>query len=55
VSGAAGAALRDPATLDYFARLVQRTSPKSYKEAAGEVSVLVALEIDTDMVFVLSL
>jgi len=42
VSGAAGAALRDPATLDYFARLVQRTSPKSYKEAAGEVSVCAA-------------
>ena len=33
VSAAAGAALRDPATLDYFTRLVQRTSPKSYKEA----------------------
>jgi 1-pyrroline-5-carboxylate dehydrogenase len=42
VSARAGAALRDPATLSYFSRLVQRTSPKSYKEAEGEVSVCAA-------------
>ena len=42
VSGAAGAALRDPDILDFFTRLVQRTSPKSYAEARGEVSVCAA-------------
>jgi 1-pyrroline-5-carboxylate dehydrogenase len=42
VSGAAGAALRDPEILSYFSRLVQRTSPKSYKEAEGEVKVCAA-------------
>jgi len=42
VSAAAGAALRDPAINDYFVRLVQRTSPKSYAEARGEVNVCAA-------------
>ena len=42
VSARAGAALRDPATLAYFSRLVQRTSPKSYREAEAEVSVCAA-------------
>jgi 1-pyrroline-5-carboxylate dehydrogenase len=32
VSNKAGAALRVPAVADYFARLIQRTSPKSYAQ-----------------------
>jgi 1-pyrroline-5-carboxylate dehydrogenase len=42
VCRAAAAALRTPETLDYFTRLIQRTSPKSYAEARGEVSVCAA-------------
>lgn len=42
VSAAAGAALRDPVINAHFARLVQRTSPKSWGEAAGEVNVCAA-------------
>jgi 1-pyrroline-5-carboxylate dehydrogenase len=34
-----GEAMRRPEVLDYFARLVQRTSPKSYAQAAAEVTV----------------
>lgn len=35
VSDAAATALKDPKIHDYFTRLVQRTSPKSYKQAQG--------------------
>ena len=38
----AGAALRDAAINAHFARLIQRTSPKSWAEAAGEVNVCAA-------------
>ena len=31
--------MREPAVLDYFLRLVQRTSPKSHAQAKGEVVV----------------
>jgi len=31
--------MRKPAVHDYFTRLVQRTSPKSYAQAAAEVTV----------------
>lgn len=34
-----GEELRKPEVLDYFAKLVQRTSPKSYVQAVGEVTV----------------
>ncbi|KAJ0402208.1 hypothetical protein P43SY_008072 [Pythium insidiosum] len=39
VSNRAGTMLRDPAVADYFARLIQRVSPKSYAQAATEVRV----------------
>ncbi|TMW63749.1 hypothetical protein Poli38472_002690 [Pythium oligandrum] len=39
VSNKAGTMLRDPAVADYFARLIQRVSPKSYAQAATEVRV----------------
>ena len=42
VATRAGACLRDPVIADYFTRLIQRTSPKSYAQAAGEVSVSAA-------------
>jgi 1-pyrroline-5-carboxylate dehydrogenase len=42
VSDAAAAAMRDPVINDYFIRLVQRTSPKSYKQAAAEVNISAA-------------
>ena len=42
LSSRAGAALRDPKINKHFARLVQRTSPKSWAEAAGEVNVCAA-------------
>jgi 1-pyrroline-5-carboxylate dehydrogenase len=42
VSAGAAAALRDPVINRHFARLVQRTSPKSWAEAAGEVNVCAA-------------
>ena len=42
VSLAAGVALRQPAIAAYFTSLVQRTSPKSTAQAAGEVSVVAA-------------
>lgn len=31
--------MRKPEVLDFFARLIQRTSPKSYGQARGEVVV----------------
>lgn len=31
--------MRKPEVLDFFARLIQRTSPKSYAQARGEVVV----------------
>lgn len=31
--------MRKPEVMDYFARLIQRTSPKSYGQAWGEVAV----------------
>jgi len=42
VSDKAARALREPAINDYFTRLIQRTSPKSYAQAAGEVNVTAA-------------
>ena len=42
VSVRAGAALRDPEINAHFARLIQRTSPKSWAEASGEVNVCAA-------------
>jgi len=39
VSVALAAALREPATNDFFVRLVQRTSPKSYAQAKAEVDI----------------
>lgn len=39
VSFKAAAALRDPAVFDFFAKLVQRTSPKSDAQAAAEVRI----------------
>ncbi len=39
VSNKAGTMLKDPAVADYFARLIQRVSPKSYAQAATEVRV----------------
>lgn len=39
VSDKAGAALRTPEIADFFTRLIMRTSPKSYKQAAAEVTV----------------
>jgi len=42
VSARAGAALRDAAINAHFARLIQRTSPKSWAEASGEVNVCAA-------------
>lgn len=35
----AAAALRDPEILDFFAKSIQRVSPKSYQQAKGEVIV----------------
>ena len=42
ISAAAAAALRDPVINAHFSRLVQRTSPKSWAEACGEVNVCAA-------------
>ena len=42
VSARAAACLRDPAIHDFFTRLIQRVSPKSYAQAAGEVTVSAA-------------
>ena len=42
VSVRAAAALRDPKINHHFSRLVQRTSPKSWVEASGEVNVCAA-------------
>ena len=42
VSLRAAAALRDPRINRHFSRLVQRTSPKSWAEATGEVNVCAA-------------
>ncbi|GAB4819738.1 hypothetical protein N2152v2_006784 [Parachlorella kessleri] len=39
VSAKAAEEMRKPEVLDYFARLVQRVAPKSYAQAAGEVTV----------------
>ena len=39
VSSALAAALREPVTNDYFVKLVQRTSPKSYIQAKAEVDI----------------
>lgn len=39
ISRKAGAALSDPATADFFAKSIQKTVPKSYAQAAGEVKV----------------
>lgn len=39
VCAAAAVALREPSTNDYFTRMIQRTSPKSYAQAKGEVDV----------------
>ena len=39
VSARVAAALREPATLDFFTRLIQRVSPKSYAQAQGEVVI----------------
>jgi 1-pyrroline-5-carboxylate dehydrogenase len=42
VSNRAGQALRTPEIADFFARLVQRVSPKSYAQAMQEVTVCAA-------------
>lgn len=39
VSARAASALRTPAILDYFTKLIMRTSPKSYPQAKGEVTI----------------
>jgi 1-pyrroline-5-carboxylate dehydrogenase len=39
VSDKISRALRTPEIADFFTRLVMRTSPKSYKQAAAEVSI----------------
>jgi 1-pyrroline-5-carboxylate dehydrogenase len=39
VSNKAGALLRQPEVANYFARLIQRVSPKSYAQAQTEVTV----------------
>lgn len=39
VSNKAGTMLRDPVIADYFARMIQRVSPKSYAQAEAEVRV----------------
>jgi len=39
VSDRAAAALRERDVADFFARLIQRTSPKSYAQALGEVNI----------------
>ena len=39
ISARAATALADPAIHAYFSTLIQRTSPKSYAQAAGEVTV----------------
>lgn len=46
VSAAAGAALSSPPVAAYFARLVQRTSPKSYAQAESEVAVTAAFLVN---------
>jgi 1-pyrroline-5-carboxylate dehydrogenase len=42
LSDAAATAMREPATFDFFTRLIQRTSPKSYAQAAAEVRISAA-------------
>ena len=32
-------ALRDPKISDFFCKLIQRTSPKSYAQAYGEIAI----------------
>jgi 1-pyrroline-5-carboxylate dehydrogenase len=39
ITARAAAELRRPEVEDHFARLIQRTSPKSYAQAAGETRV----------------
>lgn len=39
VSARAASALRTPAILDFFTKLIMRTSPKSYPQAKGEVTI----------------
>lgn len=39
VSARAATALRTPAILDFFTKLIMRTSPKSYPQAKGEVTI----------------
>jgi 1-pyrroline-5-carboxylate dehydrogenase len=39
IANKAGTAMQDPVVADYFAKLVQRVSPKSYAQAATEVRV----------------
>lgn len=39
ISRKAGAALSDPITADFFAKSIQKTVPKSYAQAMGEVKV----------------
>jgi 1-pyrroline-5-carboxylate dehydrogenase len=39
VSAKAAQALRDPVINDFFTRIIMRTSPKSYKQAKGEVDI----------------
>jgi 1-pyrroline-5-carboxylate dehydrogenase len=42
LSNRAAEVMRDPVINDYFIRLVMRTSPKSYKQAAAEVNISAA-------------
>lgn len=39
ISGRAAAELLEPKTADFFAKLIQRVSPKSYAQAMAEVTV----------------
>ena len=39
ISNAAAIELLKPDTADFFAKLIQRTSPKSYAQAMAEVTV----------------